>query len=367
MCANVIFFVTALDSGGLENYLLRFVKKFGSRFDNIVIFCKGGKGGVLEEGFLNVPNVEIVKMNVGNFHPHHFLRVKQWLKDYKDYTICDFTGNFAGPILKIAKDVGIASRIVFYRSSSNRFKETFLKLKINNYYKNLVFQNATQILANSSFAFEFFFKGEVRDQRFKVVYNGLDIEEFLNIKDNLRLELGISNSEFVIGHTGRLNPAKNHETILQVAQNLLSKYPKLRFILCGNNVKNKLEKTIVERNLENRILLFENRDDISKFLNTCDAYFFPSITEGQPNSLIEAWAKGLPFVASNIPSIAEIVPHEFTNYLNEPFDIKGFENKLESVIMGNFSINEKDSLSKWAKNTFDADKRFSEFYHLLMR
>ena len=39
------------------------------------------------------------------------------------------------------------------------------------------------------------------------------------------------------------------------------------------------------------------RDDVNKILPIFDVFFFPSITEGQPNSLIEAMISDVPFGA----------------------------------------------------------------------
>ncbi|MDM1514501.1 glycosyl transferase, partial [Myroides odoratimimus] len=111
--SNVIFFVTNLDSGGLENYLLRFIKYSQNKFDNIIVFCKGGRGGILEEEYLSIPNLRIVKKTVRNGNIKDYFILHKWLKDFKGYRICDFTGNFSGPVLYLSYVVGIEKRIVF--------------------------------------------------------------------------------------------------------------------------------------------------------------------------------------------------------------------------------------------------------------
>lgn len=360
MSTKVVFFVTNLDSGGLENYLYRFLNIYASTFTNVIIFCKGGRGGILEEKFQELRNVEIIKQNVGNFHPHHYIKLALWLKKHKDYVVCDFTGNFSAPVLCVASTLQIKKRISFYRSSSNRFQENAIKLFVNKIYKILVYKYATDIFANSKYAFRYFFKDKKHDARFKVIFNGVDIESFIKVKSDLREELGISKSTFVIGHTGRFNPAKNHKTLIKVAKIILSIKTNVVFILCGKGVQSNLKSWI--KGYEENIFLFENRTDVSKFLNTCDAFVFPSITEGQPNSLIEAWIMGLPFVASDIPPIKEIIPVDFYSSLISPTDEQLIVKALSSIIEGDFNIEKQGLLKAWARNTFDAKKRFREFY-----
>jgi len=359
--ANVIFFVTSLDNGGLENYLLRYVKSENNKFNKIIIVSKKVKKGIIESEFKKIENVSVIKKSIGNFAPFTYIKLIFWFKKhFKDYTICDFTGNFSGPILWAANIAGLSKRIVFYRSSSNRFKEDKVRLLINKYYNWLVIKNATNILANSNEALNFFF-GNIKDKRFKVIYNGFNVHDFLREKENLRNELGISNDTIVIGHTGRYNPAKNHPVLLKIADIILHKYNNIFFILCGNNVKTSLKSQVNKLRHNDRILLFNDRYDIPKFLNTCDIFIFPSITEGQPNSLIEAWLMGIPFVASNISPIKDILPLEFHNYLVEPSDIDKYIIKIKDILKGSFDESARLNLANWAKNTFAAEIRFKEF------
>src|SRR5690625_5429509 len=96
-------------------------------------------------------------------------------------------------------------------------------------------------------------------------------------------------------------------------------------MMCGSGVKENLLPVIQKKNLEKKIKVFENRDDIPRFLQTLDCYFFPSITEGQPNALIEAMIIGIPSIASNIPSIKETTPSEIHSYLKDPLDAERSE------------------------------------------
>lgn len=364
--ASVVFFVTNLDAGGLENYLLRFLQLYASRFDDVIVFCKGAKGGVLEPNFVALKNVRVVKKKIGNYHPHHYVWLKRWFSRHSDHIVCDFTGNFAGPVLWAAKKSTVSKRIAFYRSSSNRFKETPIRLKINSFYNSLVRRFATNIYANSKFAFSFYFSNSNIDERFKVIYNGLNIAAFLSEHENLREEFKIAPNTFVVGHTGRFNPAKNHKAILEVAARILAVKKDVVFIMCGKGVKHHLDNTVRKSGYDKNILLFENRSDIGKFLNTCDAYIFPSITEGQPNSLIEAWVKGLPFVASNIPPIKDLIPTEFDRYLVSPNDVEQMTSLLINIIDGDFDSRQRETLAKWAQDSFDGQIRFEEFYQELI-
>lgn len=358
---NIVFFVTGLDSGGIENYLLRFLQYKADSFSEVVVYCKGGKGGQLEEAFQNISNVQIIKNNISFFNFKDYIQLTRYFKIHHFDVVCDFTGNFAGLVLWSAERAGIKKRVVFYRGSTDHFDKTFLKSKYNNFVRRLTYKYATDILSNSKAAFDFFYKKEKQDSRFQVIYNGIDANKFNVGSQTLRKEFNIPENAFVIGHTGRFNYAKNHHTIIQVARVLIERYSDVYFILCGNGVKTGLEKKVQELGIKANIRLFDNRRDIPVFLNTMNAYFFPSVTEGQPNALIEAMIMGLPFVASDIEPVKEtVVDH---SKLFNPFDIDGFSTALEKLYLEKA---DRDLLLKEETiERFDYKERFDEFYKKL--
>lgn len=360
--ANAAFIVIGLDSGGIENYLLRFLNEYHEKFDSIFVYCKGGQSGQLENEFLQIPNLKIIKSKIGYLDYTGLKKLRNFYTKKRIDVVCDFTGNFSGLTLFTAKRAGVNKRVAFYRSSTNRFKSDVFRNTYNKCMNLLVNQYATDILSNSKTALDNYFpKSWATDDRFEVIYNGVNADLFLAQKDNLRTQLKIPKDAFVIGHTGRYNPAKNHETILKVAEILVKKYNDIYFIMCGNGVKNNLNVEIENRCLSKRVLLFENRRDIPLFLNTMDCYFFPSITEGQPNALIEAMLVGLPYVASNIEPIKETVLDNKNLY--SPYDVDAFISALETLYKTRSSRSLETQTDVIKK--FNSKKLFNAFYNRL--
>lgn len=356
---KILFVVTTLNSGGIENYLLRFLTGHSNLFEATVL-CKGGVYGELEERYRALHNISLVKFNVKYSSIIGNSRLKEFLLNGNFDTVCDFTGNFAGVILREAQRAGIKNRIAFYRGSRNRFKETFLKRQYNNYVKKLVLKHATSILSNSQAAFDYFFK--YPDNRFEVIYNGLNIDDFVvtEERDVIRKMLKIPKDVYVVGHTGRLHYSKNQETIISVAHIVCEKNKNIHFVLCGKNTE-KLENRI-KSELKDRIHLLGYRDDVPRILKAMNLYFFPSVTEGQPNALIEAMFMGLPIVASNIEPIKETTPPDIHHRLYNPNDVYGFAKEIESVYIHN---EEMPKLKEWALKKYDAKVQFRKFYNKL--
>ncbi|AUJ68898.1 glycosyltransferase [Pseudoalteromonas sp. NC201] len=359
---NVIFFVSTLDSGGLENYLLRFLYEKHSSFDGVYVYCKSGNAGQLEEKYRKINNVHIVLGKLGALNLFSHIKLAFFIKKNRIDAVCDFTGNFSALPLLFSRFAGVKKRVASYRNSSDRFKKGLLKNTFSNFLKFTVNKSATNIIANSEAGLNYFYTNKWKsDKRFSVIRNGLNSYELLAESGNLRKDFGISDQAFVIGHTGRFNEAKNHSTILAVAEILLKKYQDIYFILCGNGVLENLRSSVVSKQLNERIFLFENRNDVPRFLNTMNCYFFPSITEGQPNALIEAMVLGLPYVASDIASIRETASEHYKLY--DPLDVEGLSEALEKLYLNNTP---RDiSLQKETCERFEHTKRFDDFYRVL--
>lgn len=359
---NLVFFVHSLDSGGIENYLLRFLQYKHNQFNKVFVYCKSGRGGQLENDYLQIPNVKVVKRKHSYINMFSFIWMHRFLKNKNISAVCDFTGNFGGLPVTVAAFANIKTRVVFYRSAGDDFQPTLLKKLYDAIINKLTFKFSTSILSNSEAAFDYFYKIDWRNnKRFKVILNGLNPNSFTNLNEGLREQLNIPKDAYVVGHTGRFNQAKNHETIIKVAAQLIQKHPDIYFMLCGNGVKENLKALVKDKGLDERLILFENRSDIPVFLNTLDCYFFPSTREGQPNALIEAMVMGLPFVASDIPPIRETVGEDYALY--PAMDVNALALAIENEYLERRG-RDIELQQKMIKR-FDYKERFDEFYKVL--
>jgi len=89
--------------------------------------------------------------------------------------------------------------------------------------------------------------------------------------------------------------------------------------------------------------------------------FSPSVTEGQPNALIEAMVMGLPFVASDIASIRETVGDGYPQY--PPLDVDALADAIETKYL--VREGRELGMQKVMVERFDYRVRFDEFYRVL--
>jgi glycosyltransferase involved in cell wall biosynthesis len=357
---KICFLIPSVASGGIEMYLLRYLN-FIDDTKNITVLVRSNQKGELYEEY-KATGVELKFLPLGYLSLSKIRQHYKYYKKQKFDVICDFNANFAGIPLLLAKRLKVTKRIAFYRQGSDHFKSSFIKNRVNKYMKRLVFKNATHILSNSHAALEFFFpERSSADMCFKVIYNGVNIAEYTikESKASIRAELGIPKNAFVIGHAGRLDKAKNHETILKVFQHLQQEEFKSFLVLCGRDTE-KLVPKVEALGIQENTLVLGYRKDVPRVLKSLDCFLFPSLTEGQPNALIEALVSGIPIVASNIPSIRECVPGTFVKNLKNPFDIEGLKNAVINVCQEASN----DALAE-IKNKFDDKINFEIFKAIL--
>lgn len=365
---KVLFIAGGLHAGGSENYLLRFIRYCGKDdFDWTVLSVNTEKGDMHDEyvkAGCHVIYQSISYVNVGKFYQFYKL-----LKKEKYDVLCTLNGNFGGIPLTIARLAGIKKRIAWHRRSTDAFGNNPFKKVYNQFVNQLVRWNATSILSNSNFALKKFY-GRYRenDPRFYVLYNGVNkqVVETPLSKDKAREKLNIKKHVFLIGHVGRHNPAKNHEVIFKVAQEFI-KTKNVHFLFCGRGTDSEqFKQKVVNCGISEICHCLGLVDHVAWVYKSMDLFFFPSITEGQPNALIEAILAGLPFVSSNIPPVVDMLPKSAMRFTFNPIDSDAFYKKIK-MMMRTPPNGQSAELGKWATESFKPSKNFNQFKKILTR
>lgn len=365
MKPKVLFIVTSLNIGGLETYLLRFLTYYQDKL-NSTVFCKSGENGELIPNFLEY-GVNIKLQYLGFYSIQSWIKFYKYIKKEKFDVVCDFSGDFSGVSIIMAKLASIDKRIVFYRESEYQFKPTILKLLYAKFSNLQVKIFATKILSNSNANLDSFHPKWrfSKNKKYLVIPNGIPKPK-INPKqiNKIKQKLNISEDSFIIGHIGRFTNAKNHNTIIEIANVICKKYNNVYFLLCGKGIKESLGEEIIKLNLKEKIILPGVCKDIYSWHQIMNVFLFPSINEGQPNALLEAMVSGLPVITSNISSIVESVPKEIKNFMFDPTDKSSYINALENVIKGKIPY-DLDKTKNWALEKYNSENNFNIFYKQL--
>ena len=359
---KICFILSTLQAGGVENYLLRFLKYSRGKYD-VTILCASNENAHLLKDYEQL-GVRIVFKKTGYYNLILLFKLYKFFSVNNFSVVCNFSGNFSGPSLLLSKIAKIPCRIASYRRSSNAFGVNKLRSLYNYLCNRLVYFNATDILSNSEFALKVFFPLEYKnDRKFQVIKNGVDNNTFLPNKDCVvsRYKFKIPQNAFVIGHVGRYDWSKNHTTIIQVAHIILQKFDDVVFVFCGKDTDSKeFKKSVAESDFSDRFILLGVQKDVPGVLQLMDLFYFPSVTEGQPNALIEAMLTGLPVIASNIEPIRETIPESAHDTLLDPLNVHDAVDLISSLKV---DVNKRQEFihKDWAENQYDLQRNLNLF------
>lgn len=128
--------------------------------------------------------------------------------------------------------------------------------------------------------------------------------------------LGLDPAGFHVGIVGRLNPVKDHATLLRAMVPLTAAVPAARLVVIGGGaLQASLEALGASLGIASHVRFLGDRDDVAALLPALDAFALSSISEGYSISLLEASAAGLPIVATDVGGNGEIVQDGLTGRL----------------------------------------------------
>lgn len=288
-------------------------------------------------------------------------KLSYWTRLYKTlkkgkYDIFQFHGtSFLLLDNWIARLAGVKKR--YYLVHGTVLKNPFLKRLVR---WNLKY-SGMRFLAVSTRAGKNFYGEKIP---FTVVHPGIDSTAFAYNPDRrqkIRAQLGLE-SNFVIGHVGRLAPEKNHSFLLEIFHEIYKKNPSARLVLVGDGPEEKnIRQKASQLNLEKQILFVGTQQEVSLYYQAFDAFVLPSVSEGFPLSALEAQTAGLPcFLSDTITRQIQVCNTTFVSLRQSPaiwakeiltkqegfirqdcservkqagFDISGFFNKLEQLYL----------------------------------
>ncbi|HEY6275012.1 MAG TPA: glycosyltransferase [Streptosporangiaceae bacterium] len=129
-----------------------------------------------------------------------------------------------------------------------------------------------------------------------------------------RQALGLPEDAPVVAYVGRLTRIKRPDRLLAVAQGIIRAVPGARVIVCGHgDLTAGLERAAAGPG--GPVTLLGWRPDVETVYAAADVVLLTSDNEGMPVSLIEAALAGVPVVATDVGSVAEVVRHDVTGLL----------------------------------------------------
>ncbi len=173
-------------------------------------------------------------------------------------------------------------------------------------YCRLVSADIDLVISNSSSGLEAHREMGFRFGHGEVVANGVDLGHFREQADAglaLRAQLGIECGVPLVGFAGRLSPVKDLPSFLSAAAVVRRELPSAHFLVGGPSqpeVQGELRQQAESLGIAECVHFLGPIDNLTAFYSSLDLFALTSLTEGTPNTLIEALACGSPGAATDV-------------------------------------------------------------------
>src|SRR5262249_21327275 len=137
---------------------------------------------------------------------------------------------------------------------------------------------------------------------------------------------------------GRLSEVKCHDVLLRTFARLERQLPGAHLLLVGDGpLRTDLAQLAQRLGVAGQVRFAGYQAQPERFLQVMNVFALTSRSEGMPRAVLEAWAAGVPVVASRVGGLPELIADGQTGLLFPPGDENALARAL-LAILGNPSL-----------------------------
>lgn len=166
----------------------------------------------------------------------------------------------------------------------------------------------------------------VDPQKIMTIYNAIMPFDVSHIdRESVRQKLGLSREDVFFVAVGRLVYEKGHEFLVEAMSAVTAEESHAIVGICGAGpLHDPLQSQIEKLNLQDKVKLLGQWDEIPDLLAASDVFVLPSRWEGLPMALLEGMMAELPVIAARVEGVDEVVQpgvHGLLVPLESPADL----------------------------------------------
>jgi glycosyltransferase involved in cell wall biosynthesis len=168
-----------------------------------------------------------------------------------------------------------------------------------------------------------------------LIPNGIPTDEYApdaNRRRRWRQRHGLEPEAIVLTHVGRFAPPKNHALLIEAFAQVRTHTPLYLLLVGGGELEDAVRQQVVELGLQQRVRFLGVRADVPAILNASDLFVLSSRWEGNPLSVMEAMAAGLPVVSTAVGGVPDLVREGETGLLVPSGDAAALARALQALV-----------------------------------
>ena len=256
------------------------------------------------------PSIEVVESDLSR-RPFELRRVAKWIREQKFDVIHTHMSS--------AHFFGVLMRLMTHTPVVATAHQCSLQL---HWWMN------DRVIANSKSTANFQRRiNLVPKSKLSTIHCFTDLDRFLNTSPksigNVRSEIGIKETDFVVGVVGDVIPRKGQQYLFEAIEQIVAAVPNFKLVVVGRfrgdqPYVNRLQNLQRQLDLKSRVKWLGLRNNVQDYMSAFDLTVVPSIQEPLGLVAIESLATGTPVVASNTGGLPEIVMPNETGLLVTP-------------------------------------------------
>jgi glycosyltransferase involved in cell wall biosynthesis len=168
--------------------------------------------------------------------------------------------------------------------------------------------------------------------RCRVVPNGIPTDSYAHpqtARAKWREKEGFRDDDVLFVCVARFSPQKNHALLLKAFAQGPASDPNAHLVLVGDGaLREQLQEQAKDLGLVGRIHFLGLRTDIPDLLGAMDVFALSSDWEGNPLSVMEAMASGLPIVSTAVGGVPDLIASGREGLMVQPGDVQGFSDAM---------------------------------------
>jgi glycosyltransferase involved in cell wall biosynthesis len=161
----------------------------------------------------------------------------------------------------------------------------------------------------------------------QLIYYGFEFDPLVPYEERYRF----GNPQLCI--VGRLTGFKGHRFAIAALELLKEEFPEIQLVIVGwGELEDELNELVNTKGLTEHVTFTGFQPNPRSYMVASDVVLIPSVSEGFGIVIAEAMSVRKPIVAFNVPSPSELLVHEESGLLVEPFSIEQYAGMIASLL-----------------------------------
>ena len=189
------------------------------------------------------------------------------------------------------------------------------------------------------------------------IYNGIDLPS-----------VNKAQKEYDFICVARFSKQKNHTLLLEAFNEFVKKHKEAKLLLVGEGeLQEECKKYVIDNGLGQNVVFYGASDNAVELMNKSRFFILSSLYEGNPISILEAMAIGLPIIAPSVGGIPDVVSNGENGLLFDKSNMEQLITCMEKIYIDH-ELCEKIRLNNIEKSKlFSMDKCSEEYIKLFIK